>query len=172
MNMNEQEIRTRLLEITAVSAEYCTTLENASEFLRSEFVDKILSLLPRIYMNFREFNPIEGDENYYGQSYMEEDYYESVRRKIEGVMGAEDMFLETFVEDMKYSDTPIAVSVSECLADIFQPLYDFVSAVRESDGEGLTQAYMGCRDSFEEYWSQILCNVLGALNSIRTLPDE
>ncbi len=40
-------------------------------------------------------------------------------------MGEDDVFLETFEEDMKYSDTPVAASVSESLADIFQPLYNF-----------------------------------------------
>lgn len=109
---------------------------------------------------------------YYGASYVDDDYYESVRRHIESLLGPDDTFLETFEEDMKYSDTPIAASVSECLADIFKPLYNFISIVRDTDGEKLTAAYRDCHDSFVEYWSQKLCNVMRALNHIRYSQDQ
>lgn len=103
----------------------------------------------------------------YFPSYVDEDFYESVRLKIEGVMGPDDVFLETFEEDMKYSDTPIAASISECLADIFQPLYNFICIVKESEGEQTTEAYKDCRENFVAYWSQTLCNVMRALNHLR-----
>lgn len=102
---------------------------------------------------------------YYG-SYVDEDYYENVRRHMEQLLGPDDVFLETFEEDMKYSDTPIAASIAESLADIFQPLYNFVAIVRESDGEELEGAYRECHDNFAAYWGQTLCNVLRALNHL------
>ena len=82
------------------------------------------------------------------------------------MLGPDDVYLETFEEDMKYSDTPIAASVSESLADIFQPLYNFISVVRDSEGENLETAYKECRDNFVGYWGQTLCNVMRALNNI------
>ena len=82
-------------------------------------------------------------------------------------MGPDDTFLETFEQDMKYSDTPIAASVSESLADIYQPLYNFIMIVRETEGSELVGAYLECHENFETYWSQTLCNVLRALNNIR-----
>lgn len=106
------------------------------------------------------------DEATYYPGYIDEDYYENVRRHIETLMGADDIFLETFEEDMKYSDTPIAASISECLADIFQPLYNFISIVKESEGTELEGAYKECHDNFVGYWSQTLCNVMRALNNI------
>ncbi|MDE5903320.1 MAG: DUF5063 domain-containing protein, partial [Muribaculaceae bacterium] len=109
----------------------------------------------------------EADEDaaYYA-SYVDEDYYNSVRRHVEQLLGPDDVFLETFEEDMKYSDTPIAASVSECLADIFQSLYNFISVVKDTDGEQLEAAYRHAREEFVAYWSQTLCNVLRALNHI------
>ena len=67
---------------------------------------------------------------------------------------------------MKYSDTPIAATISENLTDIYQPLYDFVAEVRESEGDNLDEAFRACKDGFKEYWSQALCNVLRALNAL------
>ena len=86
---------------------------------------------------------------------------------VESIMGEDDTFLETFEEDMKYSDTPIASSVAECLADIFQDLFNFVSLVKESEGEQTQEALAECKENFESYWAQTLCNVMRALNHIR-----
>ena len=214
--MGKEENRRRLLGITALVAEYCVTLENASEAEREEFIASMLRLLPRIYIDFNdltlpdkypvrhgdcegdgccghddchgeechchsceqdddvedfdEYSPVsleedDEDRKYY-PSYIDEDYYESVRRHIEALLGPDDVFLETFEEDMKYSDTPIAASISECLADIFQPLYNFISIVKDTDGDELEGAYRECKENFVAYWSQTLCNVLRALNHV------
>lgn len=168
--MTEQELNSRLLAVVSLASDYCVALENARRDEKSEFIREMLDYLPRLYWNFSDLAPedtsVEPDYGYF-QAYVDEDFYESVRRKVEGVMGEDDVFLETFEEDMKYSDTPIAASVSECLADIFQPLYNFISIVKETDGEQTVEAYRECRENFAAYWSQTLCNVMRALNNLR-----
>ena len=181
--MSIDGIRGRLLNLTALASQYCVEVENASERGRNEFVATMLQLLPKIYLEFNdirpssekrageedvdEFAPVDlGQEEKYYADYVDEDYYENVRRHMETLLGPDDTYLETFEEDMKYSDTPIAASISESLADIFQPLYNYVSIVRDTDGEELEGAYRECHADFASYWSQTLCNVLRALNKI------
>lgn len=167
--LTEKEKRAKLLMITALAAEYCVTLERASESEKPDFVNAMLRTLPRLYFEFFDFDlaqyVADEDAGYYS-SYVDEDYYENIRRHIETLMGPDDTYLETFDSDMKYSDTPIPASIAESLADIFQPLYNFISVVKESEGKELEGAYLVCRESFVEYWSQTLCNVLRALNEI------
>lgn len=165
----EQDIKRKLLSITAESARYCQVVENAREMEKGEFVDAMVKSLPRLYAEFVSLSAEDVaalDYGYY-QSYVDEQYYDTIRRNVENLLGPEDVFLETFEEDMKYSDTPIAASISEGLADIYQALYNFVMMVRESDGKELEGAYTECRENFDSYWSQSLCNVLRALNNIR-----
>ena len=172
--MNETELRSRLLGVVALSSRYCAAIENAREMERDDFVAEMLDLLPRIYLDFssRELAELPGAAEYeYFPSYVDEDFYESVRLNVGQQLGPDDVFLETFEEEMKYSDTPIAASISESLADIFQPLYNFISVVKDSDGESTIGAYSECRENFEAYWSQTLCNVLRALNHIRYNPE-
>lgn len=192
--MTEHELRSRLMGLTALASEYCMTVENAPETERNEFIARMLQLLPKLYLEFNdirpdvrkesaadeddnlsedfdEFAPVSLEDTGYGESayysdYVDEDYYENVRRHIENLLGPDDTYLETFEEDMKYSDTPIAASISESLADIFQPLYNFISIVKDSEGEELEGAYRQCYEAFCEYWSQTLCNVLRALNHL------
>lgn len=166
----ENEIKHTLVRITALASEYCGILENVSTVEKDEFVKLMLLNIPRLYVEFldcrSEVLSSEGEDTYFS-NYVDEDYYDSVRRGIENLLGPDDTFLETFEEDMKYSDTPIAASISESLADIFQPLYNFISVVKDTDGEQILEAFGACQELFDEYWSQTLCNVMRALNNLR-----
>lgn len=166
----ETDIRRRLLTVTALAAQYCAACEGVEDMEKDELVDRMLDLLPRIYWEFFDISAddiVSLEESDYFQSYVDEDYYESVRRHLEAVLGPDDMFLETFEEDMKYSDTPIAASIAESLADIFQPLFNFISIVKDTDGDKITEAYIQAKEDFTAYWSQTLCNVLRALNHLK-----
>lgn len=163
-----KDTRSKIIAITALSAEYCRVLETCMDFTAEEFIDKMLNLLPRLYLAFTDVVPEENmDFDEYFETYVDEEFYESIRRNVEGVLGPDDTFLETFEENMKYSDTPIAASISESLADIFQPLFNFISIVRDSEAEKAENAYRDCRENFQSYWAQTLCNVLRALNHLK-----
>lgn len=168
-----EEIRTRLINLTGLCAEFCGTLEDAREISRTDLVNVLLGYLPRIYFEFHDIDAGESstiDDWGTGLSeHLDEEQYESVRMQLCSVFGEEDSYLETFEKDMKYSDTPIAATISENLADIYQPLYDFVVEVRESEGDHLEDAFRVCKDSFRDYWSQTLCNVLRALNALSSI---
>lgn len=169
MTMSETNTNTRLLGVVKLAADYCTACDNAREMEKQEFIDRMLDLLPRIYWEFFDLSAeiVSLDEADYFSSYVDEDYYESIRRHMESLLGPDDVFLETFEEDMKYSDTPIAASIAESLADIYQPMFDFISVVRDTDGDRLTEAFLHCKEDFEAYWSQTLCNVMRALNYVK-----
>jgi hypothetical protein len=81
-------------------------------------------------------------------------------------MGETDVYLEVFEEDMKYSDTPIAVTVSENLADLYQEFFNLVYSVKDADTEAQTQLLHLCKENFKDYWGQTLCNVMRALHAI------
>lgn len=167
MSKSENE-KGRLYEIVALCKSYCELCQGYNEFEKDEFIDRILNLLPRIYFNFFDLVPehLMLEESYFS-TYVDEDLYNYVQGGIATLMGENDVYLDTFHEDMKYSDVPISASISEGLADIFQPLYDFISIVRDTEGESILEAYIDCREKFESYWSQNLCNVMKALNDIK-----
>lgn len=163
-----EEIRTRLINLVALCADYCTAVENCRDIERDDLINALVGYIPRIYFEFHDIDAGESaslDEWGTGLSeHLDEEQYEEVRMSLAVVFGEDDTYLETFEKDMKYSDTPIATTVSENLADIYQPLYDFVVEVKESEGDNLEEAYRVCKEGFREYWSQILCNVLRVLN--------
>lgn len=148
--------------------EYCRELEGAREAERDEFVDRMLKLLPRIYISAYDILPnVELDDDVYIDQALEEDYYDAIRRNVETLLGPDDVYLEVFEEDMKYSDTPVAVSISEGLTDLFQVFYNFINTIRDTTDETVELAMQSVAEDFKGYWSQILCNTLRALNHLK-----
>lgn len=150
-----------------LSKEYCQAVENAGNYELNDFVKVMLKLLPRLYISATDLAvDILEPEDAYVVPALEEDYYDSVRRGMEQVIGSDDVYLEVFEEDMKFSDTPVSASISEGLADIFQVLYNFLATVREATDETIDVTIISVRDDFKAYWSTTLCNVVRALNAI------
>ncbi|MBO5445087.1 MAG: DUF5063 domain-containing protein [Muribaculaceae bacterium] len=170
----DKNIHSRLINLVALSTDYCATLENAPEMEQEEFIRSVLSILPRIYFEFFDIEaesvaPVmlnEWETSDFSSRHMSEQYYESIRASVAALLGENDSYLETFEKDMKYSDTPIACSISENLCDVMQPLFNFVAEVRESGGESLENSFCECKEEFSQYWSQPLCNALRALNNL------
>lgn len=164
--MENSKLAPNSLAFIALSNEFCSAIENAIEFEKEDFVAKMLKMLPRIYMTVTDIDIEESTEDFYALPYLDESVYDSLRSQIATLMGEDDVFLETFEEDMKYSDAPVSATISEDLADIYQQLYNFVASVRDVDTEAINSIIITCKEEFASYWGQTLCNVLRALHSV------
>lgn len=157
------------LAFLALANEYCHAVENARQATRQDFVAEMLRLLPRLYISAMDIpRPDFPEDQAYIAQALDEDYYDSVRLAMEMLLGEEDTYLEVFEQDMKYSETPIAASIAESLADIFQVMYNLVDSAKDAPADTIVLLLDACREDFDEYWSQPLCNVLRALNAIRS----
>ena len=164
--MENSKLAPNSLAFIALSNEFCSAIENAMEFEKEDFVAKMLKMLPRIYMTVTDIDIEESNEDYYALPYLDESVYDNLRSQLAALMGEDDVFLETFEEDMKYSDAPVSATISEDLVDIYQQLYNFVASVRDVDTEAINSIIITCKEDFASYWGQTLCNVLRALHSV------
>lgn len=167
-------LTTNDIAFIGLANEYCQAIEQSSQLTASGLTASMLRLLPRIYIAATDLQTTEvnDDEDAYLENFLDEDYYEALRRNIEHLLGPDDTYLEVFEQDMKYSDTPIAASISESLCDIFQVLYNFITIVRDASPDQMALPLAAVKADFREYWSQPLCNVLRALNSLHFDNDD
>lgn len=174
MSDNNSKLTNNALTVMALASEYCRAVELASSTEPKEFTLKMVRLLPRIYMAVTDLpeEQFEQPDYVFGAAHLNEAYYDQIRQDIAATLGEDDAYLETFHEDMKYSDTPIAATVSEGLADIFQVLYNFIEDVRNADVEAIREQLAQLRADFAEYWSRTLCNVMRPLNEIAFNPCD
>lgn len=156
------------LSVIALANEYCQAIELAASVEPKQFIDRMVRLLPRIYIAVTDLSSEQYSEPEYAMDaiHLDESYYNQIRDNIAHLLGEDDTYLETFHEDMKYSDTPIAATVSEGLADLFQVMFDFVEDVRNSEVEQQVEYLGQLRDDFSTYWGQTLCNVMRPLNEL------
>lgn len=166
------------LAVMALCNEYCRAIQAVASgqitgddetSARDAFVGTMLRLLPRLYIAANDIPEGIDDSDAYIADALDEDTYDSLRTSIEQLLGADDTYLEVFHQDMKYSDTPIAASIAEGLCDIFQSTYNYLQTIRDDATDPVVDAATeALRADFIQYWSGILCNVLRALNALRT----
>lgn len=169
-NDNNSSVYERdILELVTVAVEFCAYVENAAEKDRKIFISTMQKLLPLLYLKgvlAPKYELTEECDADSLSSFVSIENYDIVRNNVAFVMGEYDSFLDVFVEDMKYSDTPILSSVSENIADIYQDLKNFVCAYKDGIKEMRYDAIVMCKSNFENYWGQRLVNVLRALHEI------
>lgn len=161
--MDERIYSKDIIEFVTVGAEYCAFLERTPELEKDEFIDKIIKILPLLYLKATLLSPEEPEEEAYTERFVTESMYESVR----SLLGEDDNYLEVFQSGMEYSEGPLAASISEGLADIYQDLKDFISVYRLGNEPQMLESLYICYENFVSYWGQQLVNVLRALHHVK-----
>ena len=168
--MNEKKViyDKNTIEFVTMTLEFCSLVESTNKHTLFSFTDKAVKILPLLYIK-ATLLPVEEDR--YEEDDMEhfitEDTYETIRSRVAGLLGEFDSYLETFHPDMKYSDTPVAATISENFADIYQDLGNFVSLFRQENEDVMEKALYACINNFQLYWGQKLLNTLKALHVVR-----
>lgn len=167
MRENESIVFSRnTIEFVTVAAEFCAYLERSGELNRKEFVGTMLKLLPLLYLKAQMLptdDPINEDDL---EDFVTEESYEVLRITLSEVLGSHDTYLDVFVDEMRYSDTPITKNISEDLADIYQDTKNFITLFKLGINETMHDAILQCREHFRQYWGQTLVNTLRALHEI------
>lgn len=161
-----------VIDFVAVAAEFCHFLENEAEPTRSEWVDRMLKLLPLLYVKALLLPVTEEPSDEYPPTFVREEDYARVASRIAELMGEEDTYLDVFVEEMKYSERPISAFVSENIADLYQDIRNFVSVYQFELKEQMLYALTTCRETFYLYWGQKLVNVLRPLHTLKCRDEE
>ena len=154
------------VEFVTVAAEYCSFLEQVYDKEPERVLDVLCKLLPLVYLKATMLAETEPDGLYLEESVTESEY-EEIRTLLAQKLGENDDYLEVFVEDMKYSDTPVRKCISEDLADIYQALGNFVQSYRSGLEEVMNEAVAVCAEGFRTYWGQTLANTLRAVHNVR-----
>ena len=172
MAVNNLIYNKNTLEFVTVTLEFCALMEATSKHTLFSFSDKAIKILPLLYLKATLLPAFEEpDEEYDIEHFITANTYEVIRYRTADLFGEYDSYLETFHPDMEYSDTPVAATISENLADIYQDLGDFAALFRQENEEVMKQALYVCEENFRFHWGQKLLNVLKAIHVVRFNED-
>lgn len=161
------------LDFVTISVEFCTYLEKMEVKSRKEWAETILRILPLLYVKATLLPSVEVLNDEIAEVFVSEQDYTLILNHVASVLGEEDVYLDVFVEDMKYSDRPVSSFVSEDIADIYQDIRNFVSVYQHGLEEAMIYALKDIAENFRLYWGQKLVNVLRPLHTLVYKPlDE
>lgn len=160
-----------VVEFVTVSAEFCAFLERSEGMPKADFIDTMLKILPLLYIKGSMLPEVEMIGDGFLETYVTEEVYEVLRINLSNILAEDDDYLEVFLSDMMYSDTPIKKNISEDFADIYQDIKDFVFVFRLGLNETMNDALYICKENFGELWGRKIVNTMRALHNIKYNQD-
>ena len=156
-----------VLEFVTVGIEFCAFLEKSQGRLRQDFVDTMLKLLPLLYVKAQLLPAVESDGTFLPNGKVTEQDYDYIRRTVYDLMPDEDQYLDVSYERDMETDETQWKSLSEHLADIYQPVRNFLATYQDGVEDCMTDALWAVRDQFELYWGEALVDALKRLHRVR-----
>ena len=156
-----------VLEFTQVAVQYCATLEQYNEATREELVERLLKILPLMYVKALLLPKVESDGSFLPDEQVTEQDYDYVRFGIADLLGNDDEYLDVVYDEMMQTDDTGWKRISEHLADVYQPVRNFLATYQAGVEECMTDALWSLTDSFELYWGESLVDALRRLHRIK-----
>lgn len=154
------------LDFVTIGVEFCSFLEKMEVKSRTEWAKTMLRILPLLYVKATLLPSVEVIGDQMAEVFVKEQDYMLIANQVASVLAEEDVYLDVFVEDMKYSDRPVSSFVSEDIADIYQDIRNFVSVYQHGLDETMVFALNDIAENFRAYWGQKLVNVLRPLHAL------
>ncbi len=155
-----------VVEFVTLSSKYCRTLEETDFENPTLFYLNLQKILSALYIKSLALSSLELEDDSDLEEHVTEEQYNYIRAQVARVLGTHDDYLDTFVEDMKYSDKPILKTISEDLADIYQAVGNFVFSFQTEIEEVMYAALAEVLHSFSNYWGGRLLSAMRALHDV------
>ena len=156
-----------VLEFAQVAVKFCALLEQCSEHPRKELADTLLKLIPLLYLKAELLPRVESDGTFLPDEQVTEQDYEYVRGTLAAVLGDTDEYLAVVYDEMMQTDETQWRRVSEQLADVYQPVRNFLATYQSGLEDCMQDALWSLTDSFELYWGQSLLDALTRLHHMK-----
>ena len=151
-------------DFVRVALEYCVLIEKTKKDEKSVFIDNMTKVLPLLYLKISVIPEITTWNDSELSAKVTEEMYSQVENNLGEMLGEDNLYLETFHPDIQLSDSPIAVKISEDLADIYQDIGNFIGIFKNGQKETMNDSLVLCIQNFQKYWGQRLVNALRALH--------
>jgi len=154
-----------ILDFLTVSTEYCAFVEQIEKLSKRDFVTTAPKLLSFLYVK-ASLLQCETDVEGYCEQYVTEDDYNFIQSSIAEKLGELDSFLIINEPDNYDSSEELSIRNSECFADIYQDVRDFIERYRSGNEEAQELALFECILNFKLYWGPRLLALLQELHSL------
>lgn len=158
--------QTDVVEFMTIVAQTCLFFEQSGQRSREDLVDKLLKLLPLLYLKAQLVSTPERCLSGESQRFVSEDDYNQVQNDLLRLLEPDDTYLDMQESENTFGEEPVQRSIAEDLADIYQELKDLAGNYQSGDEDTMNDAVADCMDAFREHWGTKLLSALRALHQI------
>lgn len=155
---------TSVLDMLTVANEFCIFTENVSKYEFGDVVSYYSKVCPLLYLKGALLPVTQPDDDYPGERYVNEDQWEFVFNSLRECFGAKDEFFSFSDDDI--ISKPVNTSLSECLADTYQDLKDFVILFQKNLSYQKINAVADCQALFVSHWGIRISTIMPTLHKL------
>lgn len=152
-------------EFYLTASEFCKLVEYTSDTNKMEFISRAQKILSFVYLKASlikfPYSEYEGET----EKFVQEDDWIFVKNNVAKILGFSDRFIELVLPDQADPENYENIKLSECFADIYQDLKDFVTGYEIGNEDGVIASLTNCQFNFEKYWGQRLIGTLAYLHN-------
>src|SRR5690554_6488685 len=86
-----------VIDFVTISVEFCAILEDEEKLSRIEWIDRMLKILPLLYLKASLLPEIVASFDEIPEIFVQEEDYSRVERRVSDFMGEEDIYLDVFI---------------------------------------------------------------------------
>ncbi len=156
--------------------EYCRLVENTEEITKLDFLSKTQKILTLIYLKASMLGRPDETQEEEVEKFVQEEDWSLIQIAVANKIGKSDRFIEVILPENGDPNNLESESLSDCLADVYQDLKDFVSIYEFEVPDALLASLYVCISNFEKIWGPrllaILINIHSIINGTETIEDE
>ncbi|MDE6159483.1 MAG: DUF5063 domain-containing protein [Bacteroidaceae bacterium] len=155
------------LEFTTVAVSFCQTVEQASAQDVAAFVDRMLKLVPLLYLKAQLLPRADADTDELPGGQVTQADYDYVLTGIHMLLGEYNEYMEVADATDLCTEETRWCSLAEQLADVYQPVRNFLAVYQDATEEQMAAALVQLCEDFRDYWGQQLLDALRQLHRIQ-----
>lgn len=156
-----------VVEFAQVGVQFCALLEQCAQLQKADLTDQLTKLMPLMYLKALLLPKVESQGDFLPDGQVTEDDYNYVRNSLYAIIGKDDEYLDFCYDRDGETDESQWKSLSEGLADIYQPVRNFLATYQTGVELNIEDALWKLQDEFELYWGQTLVDSLRQLHRLK-----
>ncbi len=154
------------IEFVAVANEFCNVLERELPSEKISFIEKSQKLFALLYLKACFLPKVENEFDEICVKYVAEFDWTHVQNKIATILGEDDVYIEIPQTNSLISDESDTINLSDCFADIYQDLKDFVINYNTGNEEIMNEALWEINDVFRNLMGQKIIQCMSNLHTL------
>ncbi len=153
-----------VVEFSKAALEFCSMIENINQITREEFIENTYKILVILQVKAVLLPETEANNEFETESFVNEQDWYFVDTGVSGKLGIFETFSE-LREPLK-TEEPFEISISECIADTYQELKDFIMLYQVGNLDAIYQGLNECKTGYKIFWGPRIMIVIKEFHNL------